>query len=75
VPAAQREIFSRSFVEGLNRARGNGSAFSVAEAQGEFTWGVVLREGRRRVDLTLEVIFEQLTARIESAAAGVLFPE
>jgi vacuolar-type H+-ATPase subunit E/Vma4 len=75
VPAAQREMFSAGFVEGLNRARGGGAAFSVAETPGEFAWGVVLREGRRRVDLSLDVIFAQLTARVESETAGVLFRE
>jgi V/A-type H+-transporting ATPase subunit E len=75
VPAAQREMFPAGFVEGLNRARGGDAAFSVAETPGEFAWGVVLREGRRRVDLSLDVIFAQLTARVESETAGVLFPE
>jgi hypothetical protein len=36
---------------------------------------VVLREGQRRVDLTLDVMFRQLASRVESAVAGVLFPE
>ena len=75
VPAAQRSMFSGAFVESLNRARGAGAAFVVAETPGEFAWGVVLREGQRRVDLTLGVIFRQLTARVESAVAGVLFPD
>jgi V/A-type H+-transporting ATPase subunit E len=74
VPAAQRSMFAGDFVGSLNRARGAGAAFTVAEAPGEFAWGVVLREGQRRVDLTLGVIFRQLTERAESAVAGVLFP-
>jgi V/A-type H+-transporting ATPase subunit E len=75
VPAAQRSMFAGDFVESLNRARGAGAAFSIAGTPGDFAWGVVLREGQRRVDLTLGVIFEQLTARVESAVAGVLFPD
>jgi len=75
VPAAQRNMFSGAYVESLNRARGAGAAFTVADTPGEFAWGVVLREGQRRVDLTLGVIFRQLTERVESAAAGVLFPD
>jgi len=75
VPASQRRMFSEGFVESLNRARGAGAAFAVAETPGEFAWGVVLREGQRRVDLTLEVLFRQLAARVESAVAGVLFSE
>ncbi|MCX5754005.1 MAG: V-type ATP synthase subunit E [Candidatus Krumholzibacteria bacterium] len=75
VPAAQRSMFAGDFVESLNRARGAGAAFAVAEAPGDFAWWVVLIEGQRRVDLTLGVIFRQLTARVESAVAGVLFPD
>jgi vacuolar-type H+-ATPase subunit E/Vma4 len=75
VPAAQRSMFAGDFVESLNRARGEGAAFSVAATPGDFAWGVVLREGQRRIDLTLGVIFRQLTSRVESAVAGVLFPE
>jgi len=75
VPAAQRSIFARDFVESLNRARGAGSAFALAETPGDFAWGVVLREGQRRVDLTLGVIFRQLASRVGSEVAGVLFPE
>ena len=75
VPAAQRGMFAGDFLESLNRARGAGTAFSIAGTPGEFAWGVVLREGQRRVDLTLGVIFDQLTARVESTTAGILFPE
>jgi V/A-type H+-transporting ATPase subunit E len=75
VPAAQRSMFAGDFVESLNRARGAGSAFTLAETPGDFAWGVVLREGQRRVDLSLGVIFRQLASRVESAVAGVLFPE
>jgi vacuolar-type H+-ATPase subunit E/Vma4 len=75
VPAAQRSMFAGDFVVSLNRARGEGAAFSVAATPGDFAWGVVLREGQRRIDLTLGVIFRQLTSRVESAVAGVLFPE
>ena len=74
VPAGQKALFSAEYVESLNRAKGNGAAFSLAETPGDFRWGVVLREGRRRVDLTLDVLFEQLKARVESEIAGVLFP-
>ncbi len=75
VPAAQRSMFDGSFVESLNRSRGRGAAFSLAGAPGDFAWGVVLREGQRRVDLTLDVMFGQLAGRVESAVAGLLFPE
>ena len=73
-PAGQRDLFGTEYVESLNRAKGGGAAFSLAETPGDFRWGVVLREGQRRVDLTLDVLFEQLKARVESEIAGVLFP-
>jgi vacuolar-type H+-ATPase subunit E/Vma4 len=75
VPAAQREIFTPAFIASLDAARGAGAAFTLAAEPGDFAWGVDLREGRRRVDLTLETVFEQLKARIEPAVAGALFPE
>jgi len=74
VPAAQREMFAGEYLDSLNRRRGAGAAFAIAETPGDFAWGVVLREGQRRVDLTIDVLFRQLTTRVESAAAGVLFP-
>lgn len=75
VPARQRDLFTPEFIESLNGARGGGAAFSVAGPSDDFGWGVILREGQRRVDLTLEVVFEQMRERIESAIATVLFPE
>jgi V/A-type H+-transporting ATPase subunit E len=75
VPAAQRSMFDGSFVDSLNRSRGQGASFSLAGTPGDFAWGVVLREGQRRVDLTLDVMFRQLEAHVESAVAGLLFPE
>lgn len=74
VPARQRGMFDAAFVDALNRARGSGAAFTLAGTPGDFAWGVVLREGQRRVDLTLDVIFRQLAARVESSVAGLLFP-
>jgi V/A-type H+-transporting ATPase subunit E len=74
VPAAQRALFTPAFVEALNRER-EGASMRIADEPGDFAWGVVLREGRRRVDLTIGVIFEQLASRIESRVAAALFPE
>jgi len=75
VPAAHRDIFTADFIESLNRAKGGGAAFLLAESSGDFPWGVVLRAGQRRVDLTLEVVFGQVKTSIESIIAGILFPE
>jgi vacuolar-type H+-ATPase subunit E/Vma4 len=75
VPRDQRELFAGAFLESLNEAKGPAATFSIAEEPGDFSWGVVLRESWRRVDLTLEVIFDQLKTRIESEVASVLFSE
>ncbi len=75
VPAEQRGMFTGAYIDSLNEARGEGAAFTLAEAPGDFSWGVVLHEGHRRVDLTLGVVFEQLKARIEPEIASFLFPE
>jgi V/A-type H+-transporting ATPase subunit E len=74
-PAEQRGMFTAEYLESLNKARGGSSSFSLAEASGDFSWGVVLREGHRREDLTLGVVFEQVKERIESEIASLLFPE
>jgi vacuolar-type H+-ATPase subunit E/Vma4 len=75
VPALQRDLFTKEYIESLNAERGAGATFTVAGTSDEFGWGVVLREGRRRVDLTLGVLFEQMRERIESEIAAALFPE
>ncbi len=74
VPSSQRGLFTPAFVEELNRER-PGASLRVADEAGDFPWGVVLREGQRRVDLTIGVIFEQFAARIESRVAAALFAE
>lgn len=74
VPAAHRQLFTPAFIDSLNRARG-GASFRVADEPGAFAWGVVLREGQRLVDLTSDVIFRQLAARVEARVAAALFPE
>lgn len=74
VPAAHRQLFTPAFVDALNRAR-PGASFRLADEPGAFAWGVVLREGQRLVDLTSDVIFRQLAARVEARVAAALFPE
>ncbi len=69
-----REIFTDDFVEELRRAFPGGGNFTMADQAGDFGWGVVLREGRRVVNLSLDVLFEQLRERVEPRIAAVLFP-
>lgn len=74
VPSKHRDLFGDAFLAELNGAYPGGGGFTIASEEGDFGWGVVLREGRRAVDLTLEVLFEQLRERIEPEIAAVMFP-
>ncbi len=69
-----REIFTDDFITELRRGFPGGGSFTMADQAGDFGWGVVLREGRRVVNLSLNVLFEQLRERVESRIAAVLFP-
>ncbi|MBN2184358.1 MAG: V-type ATP synthase subunit E [Candidatus Krumholzibacteriota bacterium] len=75
ISASQEKIFSDRFISGLNDRFEGGGKFSLSAERGEFPWGVVLREGRRVVDLSLEVIFDQLKEKIEPKIAAMLFAE
>jgi V/A-type H+-transporting ATPase subunit E len=76
VPEGQREIFGKAFLDSLNKSvRDKEGTFHVSDEPGDFSWGVVLREGKRRVDLTLEVLITQLRYRIEPNIAAVLFAD
>ncbi|HSG28326.1 MAG TPA: V-type ATP synthase subunit E [Candidatus Krumholzibacterium sp.] len=75
VPREQEGIFNPGFVEGLRKAFGKGATFRIAGERGEFEWGVVLREGRRVVDLSLDVVFRQVRERTEPRIAALLFGE
>lgn len=74
VPPGHRDLFTDQFLAELNHAYPGGGAFTIAAEPGDFEWGVVLREGKRVVDLTLGVLFEQLCERIEPSIAAVMFP-
>lgn len=73
-PRRHRDIFTDGFIEELRRAFPGGGSFTMADQAGDFGWGVVLREGRRVVNLSLDVLFEQLRERAEPQIAAVLFP-
>ncbi len=73
VSSSQKKIFTDSFIGKLNSRFEGGGNFSLSREGGEFSWGVVLREDRRVVDLSLEVIFEQLKEKIEPKIAALLF--
>ncbi|MCK4350041.1 MAG: hypothetical protein KAX13_04245 [Candidatus Krumholzibacteria bacterium] len=74
VPEDQREIFGKEFLDSLNKTAGRKKgAISISDEPGDFSWGVILREGKRSVDLTLDVLIAQLRDRIEPDIAAVLF--
>ncbi len=76
VPAAgQKAMLTREFLQKLNDEYPGGGRFTVSPEEGDFDWGVVLQEGRRRVDLSLDTIFAQAMDRIEPEIAAILFQE
>lgn len=74
VPDSQKDLFTKNFLDSLNKTV-RGGRFSLANESGDFSWGVVLREGKRVVNLTLDILFEQLKEKIEPEIAAMLFPE
>lgn len=73
VAALQKDIFTPEFLQVLNEEFGGEGGFTLAAESGDISWGVVLREGRRVVDLSLDVIFKQLKEKIEPRIAALLF--
>lgn len=74
VPAAgQTAQLSSDFLAKLNGGYPGGGKFTVAAEEGSFDWGVVLREGRRSIDLSLGTVFDQVMDRIEPEVAEILF--
>lgn len=75
VAKGQEKLFDDAFLDALNGENEPGEGFRMAKEAGDFSWGVVLREGRRTVDLTLGVLMSQLRERIESEIAPMLFSD
>jgi V/A-type H+-transporting ATPase subunit E len=73
VPEKHREYFTPEYIASVNKLLPGGGSLSVSPGAGDFSWGVVLREGRRVVDLTLDVLFKQLQDKVESKVAAILF--
>ena len=74
VPAAgQTALLSSDFLTKLNSEYPGGGKFKIAAKEGTFGWGVVLREGRRTVDLSLGTVFDQVMDRIEPEVSAILF--
>ena len=76
VPAAgQADLLSADFLKKLNGEYPGGGSFTVASGEGDHDWGVILREGKRTVDLSLDTVFEQVMDRIEPEVSAILFQE
>jgi vacuolar-type H+-ATPase subunit E/Vma4 len=76
VPAAgQTAKFSPDFLAKLNSGYPGGGKFTVAAEEGSFDWGVVLKEGRRTIDLSLGTVFDQVIDRIEPEVSSILFQQ
>lgn len=73
VPEKQEELFDDSFIKALNKAYGDGAGFSISKEKGSFEWGVLLREKQREVNLTLEVLFDQVIEKVEPKIAEEIF--
>jgi V/A-type H+/Na+-transporting ATPase subunit E len=74
VPAAgQRGLLDKAFLRKVASSFDGTAAFTVAEREGEFAWGVVLREGKRVVDLSLGTVFDQVRERVEPEVSAILF--
>ena len=74
VPDSQKDLFTKNFLDSLNKTV-QGGRFTFAKEPGDFSWGVILREGKRVVNLTLDILFGQLKEKVEPEIAALLFPE
>jgi vacuolar-type H+-ATPase subunit E/Vma4 len=75
VSKKQSEVFDNDFLKSLNKSFPGGGNFTLSDSDTDFTWGVVLKEEKRVIDLSFDVLFKQVTERVESQVAALLFPE
>lgn len=75
VSKEQSDLFDGDFIDSLNKAFPGGGNFTLSDSKADITWGVILKEDRRTIDLSIGVLFDQITERVESKVAALLFPE
>lgn len=75
IPSGHEDVFTDSFIESLNKEFGGENGFSVSSERGDFSWGFILREKDRKIDLSLERFFRELVDDIEAEAARILFSD
>ncbi len=71
----QKGLFPDNLIETLNESFSGGGSFSLGESSTDFSWGVILREGNRIVDLSLDALFSQVAEEVEPEVAALLFRE
>lgn len=73
VSSKQADIYPDDFADTLNSSFKGDSAFKISDQSDEFAWGVILREGKRVVDLSLDSLFKEISEDMEPEIAGLLF--
>lgn len=68
-------LFDAGFVAELNAALDTRGHLRAATAPGDFAHGVVLREGRKEINLRLSVLLAEARERLSYTVAQHLFPE
>lgn len=68
------ELFDGAFMADLNGALGDRGGLTVAAEPGDFAHGLVLREGRKEINLRLSVLMEEARERLVHEMAQHLFP-
>ncbi|GAB4338261.1 MAG: hypothetical protein Kow0099_12230 [Candidatus Abyssubacteria bacterium] len=74
IPSARhKHLFSLTYVESLNRRLGDKGHLRVSNDAGDFSAGVILREGKKETNLTLKSLIAWRRDELEPEIAGILF--
>lgn len=71
---AQTALLDPAFLAELNAALGDRGHLTLAAEPGAFSHGVVLREGRKEINLRLSVLLAEVRERLVHEIATQLFP-
>lgn len=72
-PASQREIYTKAFLDSINKELGARGNLRLSEENGEFAGGFILREGKKEVNQTLKSLINHYSDRLEPQIAAILF--
>jgi len=74
--AAHRDLLTPDFLDGLNNELGPSKGnLRLSEETGDFSGGVILRDGRKETNLTLKSLIESERDKLEPFVANILFGE